>query len=457
MTDATLKGTRYRISGMDCGGCAKKVETVVGKMPGMSGVSVSLAANALTVTHVDTAEVAAEVERRVASLGYGIARVGAAPAAPHDVHDHGDRAEHDHVAQLVADRHTDHSGHTHGDEPHDGPWWTAPKAKLIVTCVAALVAAWLVAQIAPRFAIWFYAAAMMVGLYPIARRAYAAAINGAPFTIEMLMSIAAIGALLIGATEEAAVVVVLFLVGELLEGLAAQKARASIQSLAALAPKTAWVEADGKLTEVAADKVAVGSLLLVRPGDRIPADGEIVSGETSINEAPVTGESTPRRKEVGANVLAGTINIEGAVRIRVMKAAADNTIARIVKLVESAQEAKAPTERFIDSFSHYYTPFVLLGALVAVVRRRLVRLDIQGSRRAADRLPVRSGDLDTRRHRQWSLCGCASRPPDQRWRRLGDARQGDNGRIRQDRDTDRRSPCCDGYCGAHRYRGSVAR
>jgi Zn2+/Cd2+-exporting ATPase len=371
MTDATLKQARYRITGMDCGGCAKKVETVVGKIPGMSGVSVSLAANALTVTHVDTAEVAAEVARRVSSLGYGIARVGAAPAAPHDAHDHGDHAGYDHGAQPAADKHTDHSGHSHGDEPdepHDGPWWTAPKAKLIATCVAALAAAWLVAQIAPRYAIWFYAAAMMVGLYPIARRAYAAAINGAPFTIEMLMSIAAIGALLIGATEEAAVVVVLFLVGELLEGLAAQKARASIQSLASLAPKTAWVEADGKLTEVAAEKVAVGSILLVRPGDRIPADGEIVSGETSVNEAPVTGESTPRRKEVGANVLAGTINIEGAIRVRVMKAAADNTIARIVKLIESAQEAKAPTERFIDSFSHYYTPFVLLlGALVAVI------------------------------------------------------------------------------------------
>ncbi len=160
----------------------------------------------------------------------------------------------------------------------------------------------------------------------------------------------------------------LFLIGELLEGLAEQKARASIQSLADLAPKTAWVEADGTLTEIAADKVAVGSVLLVRPGDRIPADGEIVSGETSVNEAPVTGESTPRRKETGAAVLAGTINIDGAFRLRVMKAAADNTIARIVKLVEEAQEAKAPTERFIDSFSQYYTPFVLLlGALVAVV------------------------------------------------------------------------------------------
>lgn len=355
---ASFTQARYRISGMDCAGCSKKIETVVSKMPGMSGVAVSLAANAMTVTHADDAATVAEVERRVTSLGYSIARVAEAAtevrkkaAARHDLHDQ-----------------SDHSGHTHGDEPHDGPWWAAPKAKLILTCVAALAVAWLAGQFVPRAASLFYAAAMLIGLAPIARRAYAAAINGAPFTIEMLMTIAAVGALIIGATEEAAVVVVLFLIGELLEGLAAQKARASIQSLASLAPKTAWVEADGKLTEVAADKVAVGSILLVRPGDRIPADGEIISGETSVNEAPVTGESTPRRKETGADVLAGTINIDGAFRLRVMKAASDNTIARIVKLVETAQEAKAPTERFIDSFSKYYTPFVLLlGALVAVV------------------------------------------------------------------------------------------
>lgn len=209
---------------------------------------------------------------------------------------------------------------------------------------------------------------MLVGLLPIARRAYAAAINGAPFTIEMLMTIAALGALAIGATEEAAVVVVLFLVGELLEGLAAQKARASIQSLSKLAPKTAWIEADGKLTEVAADQIAVGSIVMVRPGDRIPADGDIVSGETNVDEAPVTGESTPRRKEPGATVLAGTINIDGAIRVRVTKTAQDNTIARIVRLVEEAQEAKAPTERFVDGFSRYYTPFVLLlGAVVGIV------------------------------------------------------------------------------------------
>ncbi len=199
MNNPTETEVRYRITGMDCAGCAKKVETVVGKIPGMSGVTVSLAANALTVTQPSTAEASAEIERRVSSLGYGIARADAvnskprADTAPHDPHDGHDHAGHDHA---------DHSGHSHGDDPRDGPWWAAPKAKLVLTCVAALAVAWLAAQLVPRATPLFFAAAMLVGLAPIARRAYAAAINGAPFTIEMLMAIAAIGALLIGATEE---------------------------------------------------------------------------------------------------------------------------------------------------------------------------------------------------------------------------------------------------------------
>src|SRR5689334_15904673 len=182
------------------------------------------------------------------------------------------------------------------------------------------------------------------------------------------MTIAAVGAVLIGATEEAAMVVFLFLVGELLEGVAAGRARASIQNLTKLVPKTALIERNGKTEEVPAESLTVGSVILVRPGDRVPADGAIVSGESAVDEAPVTGESVPKRKGEGETVFAGTINGDGALRVRVTAAAQDNTIARIVRLVEEAQESKAPTERFIDRFSRYYTPAVLaVGALVAVV------------------------------------------------------------------------------------------
>ena len=117
-----------------------------------------------------------------------------------------------------------------------------------------------------------------------------------------------------------------------------------------------------------AESLAVGSVILVRPGDRVPADGTIVAGESAIDEAPVTGESTPKRKGPDDDVFAGTINGHGVIRVRVTATAQDNTIARVVRLVEEAQESKAPTERLIDRFSRYYTPAVLiLGALVALV------------------------------------------------------------------------------------------
>ena len=178
------------------------------------------------------------------------------------------------------------------------------------------------------------------------------------------MTIAAVGAVVIGASEEAATVVFLFLVGELLEGVAAGKARASIQSLTNLVPKRALLEENGETHEIPAERLAVGAIVRVRPGERIPADGIILSGESAIDEAPVTGESVPARKGVDSVVFAGTVNGDAALRIRVTAAAADNTIARVVKLVEEAQESKAPTERFIDRFSRYYTPGVVIVAAI---------------------------------------------------------------------------------------------
>ncbi len=133
-------------------------------------------------------------------------------------------------------------------------------------------------------------------------------------------------------------------------------------------PKSALLEENGETREVPAESVAVGSIILVRPGDRISADGVIVSGESAIDESPVTGESVPVRKAADDAVFAGTVNADGALRVRVTAASADNTIARVVKLVEEAQESKAPTERFIDRFSRYYTPcVVVVAALVAIL------------------------------------------------------------------------------------------
>ncbi|TDR89811.1 heavy metal translocating P-type ATPase [Enterovirga rhinocerotis] len=385
MTEVTAR-SRYRIEGMDCAACAAKITTAVRRVPGVADVSVSVAAGTMTVEHDDSPALGAAVIRQVQSLGGYEATALSAPSAeaasPDDAeagccggHDHGhDHAHghghgHGHDGDAPAeDRGHGAAGHVHGLETSAGPWWRSAKARLTFASGLAFALAWIAAKAVPGYEQWLYAAAVLVGLVPIARRAVAAARIGMPFTIEMLMTIAAIGALIIGAAEEAAAVVFLFLIGEMLEGVAAGRARASIQGLAALVPKTALVEEGGATTEVPAERLAIGSVILVRPGDRIAADGEVVAGEGAVDEAPVTGESTPKRKVVGDAVFAGTINADSVLRVRVTAAAADNTIARVVKLVEEAQESKAPTERFIDRFSTWYTPgVVVVAALVAVL------------------------------------------------------------------------------------------
>lgn len=358
--DESLAQSRYRVEGMDCASCAQKIDTAVRRIEGIKEVSVSATAGTMTVTHGTDVDLS-EIKKRVESLGYKVSPAAATRskaavgAASHEDHDHKDK-------KGVAGLH----GHDHGNE--EGPWWKSKKAKLTIVCGLALVAAFIVGKLVPAYETWAFIAAMAVGLIPIARRAMMAAVNGSPFTIETLMTVAAVGAVIIDASEEAAAVVFLFLVGELLEGVAAGRARASIKALATLVPKTALVEDGGKTTEVAAESLAVGSTILVRPGDRVPADGVILSGNTSIDEAPVTGESVPKAKGPEDQVFAGTINQDAAIRVKVTAAAADNTISRIIELVEQAQESKAPTERFIDRFSTYYTPGVMVVAtLVAVV------------------------------------------------------------------------------------------
>ena len=389
--------TRFKVDGMDCAACARKIDAAVRRVKGVEDVEVFATAGTMTLTHGNATDLT-EVTRKVKSLGYGAAPLSERRAAKiaaaagdkeascdhdHSGHDHSghDHSGHDHSGHDHSGHKHDHRpskaekavaeeiglhGHDHG--PTDGPWWSTARAKLTIICTAALLAAFALAFFVPETKPWVFIIAGAIGLIPIARRAFMAAINGMPFTIETLMTVAAVGAVFINAAEEAAVVVVLFLVGEMLEGIAAGRARASIRALASLVPKTALLEVDGSTREVAAESLAVGNVILVRPGDRVPADGEIVSGKSSIDEAPVTGESVPKAKGEGDRVFAGTINQDAAIRVSVTAAAQDNTISRIIDLVEQAQESKAPTERFIDRFSRYYTPGVMVvAALIAIV------------------------------------------------------------------------------------------
>ncbi|WP_164985944.1 heavy metal translocating P-type ATPase [Bosea sp. Tri-44] len=328
----------WKVSGMDCASCAGTIRTALERLPGVQDIAVSVTNETLSLKLAPGGTSSDTITAQIARLGYkpelqqatvtAITRAAEAPKR----------------------------------------WWQTNKGRVAITAAALLAVAYIAGEIVPAASFWFFVAATLLAIAPITRRAIAAARAGAPFTIEMLMTIAATGALFIGAIEEAAVVVFLFAVGEVLEGVAANKARSGIRALAALVPKTAWLDEGGNVREVEAEALRIGQTVLVRPGDRVPADGTVLEGHSGVDESPITGESVPKAKEPGAPIFAGSINQEAALRVRVEKAAEDNTIARIVTLVEEAQDAKAPTERFIDRFSRVYMPIIVgLSVLVAVL------------------------------------------------------------------------------------------
>ncbi len=205
--------------------------------------------------------------------------------------------------------------------------------------------------------------AMAAGGWFILPRAWTAVRNFRP-DINLLVVIAAAGASIIGEWVEASAVVFLFGVAEWLEGWADRRARRATRALLELAPPTARMVRDGRLLEVPVDQVGVGRIVAVASGMKVPLDGLVVAGESSVNQAPITGESVPVDKRPGDPVYAGTVNGEGSLEVQVTKAAGDTTLARIIRLVAAAQEQKAPTQRFVDMFARYYTPVVTAAALL---------------------------------------------------------------------------------------------
>ncbi|KGC65234.1 cadmium-translocating P-type ATPase [Burkholderia pseudomallei] len=248
------------------------------------------------------------------------------------------------------------------------PWW--PLAVAGVAAAASEAATWL------QLPVWLAAALALaavatcgLGTY---RKGWIALTNG-NLNINALMSIAVTGAMAIGQWPEAAMVMVLFTVAELIEARSLDRARNAIQSLMRLAPDTVTLrQPDGTWQPVDAAQVALGAIVRVKPGERIGLDGEIVAGRSTVNQAPITGESLPVEKTEGDAVYAGTINEAGSFEYRVTAVASNTTLARIIHAVEEAQGAKAPTQRFVDSFARVYTPIVFAIALVVAIAPPLV-------------------------------------------------------------------------------------
>ncbi|MFJ4372457.1 heavy metal translocating P-type ATPase [Pseudomonas japonica] len=328
-TDAQL--SRFRIEAMDCPTEQTLIQNKLGKFAGIEQLEFNLINRILGVRHTlgDTRGIV----EAIASLGM--------------------------QAEPLAD---------------DAPEKAAPPAKkswwpLALSGVAALVAEIVhFSAAAPEWVVAVLALAAILGCGLGTYKKGWIALKNRNLNINALMSIAVTGAVLIGQWPEAAMVMVLFTLAEVIEARSLDRARNAIGGLMQLSPDVATVQqTDGEWREVEVTQVALGALVRLRPGERVGLDGEVISGQSTLDQAPITGESLPVEKGPGDKVFAGTINQSGALEYRVTAAAGESTLSRIIRAVEEAQGARAPTQRFVDQFSRIYTPAVFAFALAVAV------------------------------------------------------------------------------------------
>ncbi len=219
--------------------------------------------------------------------------------------------------------------------------------------------------------LFFVPAYFLAGL-PVLKNAFLNLRRGNALDENFLMTIATIGAFAIGEWPEAVGVMIFYMIGELIQESAVERSRKSINALLALKPDTARIRKDGGWTEVKADEVAVDTLVLVRPGERIPLDGIIVEGHGSVDASMLTGESRPEFRSIGDEVRSGTISVDGVITVSTQRTAENSSAAKIIELVETANQAKAKPERFITSFAKWYTPLVVIAAVILAVLPPLI-------------------------------------------------------------------------------------
>jgi len=325
-TVAAATVRELRVSGVDCAGCAAAIERAVGGLDGVTEVSVDVMRG--------TVRVAREGGRPENDVRRAIKRAGYAVVTPEDAETRRPVGR-----QLAAIA----SGSLLG---------------------IGLLLGWTGASLNP---VPFLAAAVVTGGWYVAPRGWHALRAGA-LDINFLMTLAAIGAAVIGEWAEAGSAMFLFAVAQLLEGYAMGRARRAIGALVRLAPREALVRRGAVDVTVPVDQIAIGELMIVRPGERIALDGVVVTGRSAVDQSPITGESLPVEKETGSEVFAGSINAHGGLEVRVTHFADDTTLAHILHAVESAQASRAPTQTFVDRFARIYTPVVVgLSLLVAVL------------------------------------------------------------------------------------------
>ncbi|MFC0226020.1 zinc/cadmium/mercury/lead-transporting ATPase [Serratia aquatilis] len=319
----------WQVTGMDCPSCAKKIENAVTSIPGVDSARVLFATEKLVVDA--QLDVSTRVQDAVKQAGFTL--LSAAPAAKND------KPKTSHLREF-------------------GPL-------LLLSVLMAI--SWALDSFNPQYGQIAFIATTLVGLAPVASKALRLMRSGTPFAIETLMCVAAIGALFIGATAEAAMVLLLFMVGELLESYAANRARRGVKALMALVPEDALLIHNGERKRVSVANLRPGDVIEIAPGGRLPADAQLLSPFASFDESALTGESVPVERHLGEKVAAGSLSVDQAVQMKVTSEPGKSAIDRILQLIEEAEERRAPIERFLDRFSSYYTPAIMLLAIAVIL------------------------------------------------------------------------------------------
>ncbi|RDY70474.1 cadmium-translocating P-type ATPase [Halobacillus trueperi] len=326
--DSSKNKQTYKIEGMDCGSCAMTIEKHLSKNPAVQDVQVQFSTGKMQIQHTTSAK---EIVKEVGRAGFQASLEGK------------DDDQNQKAAKGKGTSTTTLSGLFLG-LGFIGSFTNLPD----------------------EFIPAFYAVAILIGGFKPARSAFYAIKSGS-LDMNVLMASAAIGAALIGEWFEGAMVVWLFALGNTLQNRSIERTRESIRSLINLTPKEASVKSGNQLVRKAVEDVGIGEVIVVKPGEKIPLDGDVMTGTSSVNQAPITGESLPVDKQTGDIVYAGTVNESGSLEIEVTKLVEDTTIAKIIHLVEEAQEKRAPTQAFVDRFARVYTPIVFTLALLVMI------------------------------------------------------------------------------------------
>ncbi|WP_061031799.1 zinc/cadmium/mercury/lead-transporting ATPase [Vibrio splendidus] len=323
----------WLVSGMDCPACARKIEKAISNIDGVIQAKVLFATEKLVVKY-NNESLADTIEQVSINTGFPLTEVGSKK-----------------------------------EKQQPETFWQAhiqPNLQIMAIAAAMLFAA-LLKSSAPQLSEGLFIATCLLGLYPVTKKAVQLARSGTPFAIETLMSVAALGALYLGETAEAAMVLLLFLIGERLEAFASSRARSGVQALMALVPENATKIINGERVEVAVSELVPGDVIEVAAGSRLPADGQLITDAASFDESALTGESVPVEHTQGNSIMAGAVVVDKVVRITITSKQGENAIDRILHLIEEAESRKAPLERFLDKFSRWYTPLMMVVALLVII------------------------------------------------------------------------------------------